>query len=94
MPFDLSTHTETRLRQRGIRNDHLSALLAYGGGTHSVGRGCESVWLRDIDLDEVITEFGRQFADRLRRLVAVTDTDTVVTVFCRRGRKARRHVRG
>ena len=97
-PLDRSTlslhaHARARLRQRGMTEFWLNALLLHADRSVPVGDGCIALSVSRHALDEAQAE-GASPADmdKLRRRVAVLDgRGRVVTVFPRQGRRARRY---
>ncbi len=79
----ISNHANTRIRQRGIRQELIEALFSHGDTEASVGGGCTVVRLSRRGLrDGGLRETLGPLADRLPSLAMIIadDTGEIVTV--------------
>ena len=85
-----STHAETRMRQRGMREGDADLILAYGTQVDT-----EAWLLRDRDADRAIESHRREIQrlDRLRNRKVVVRGDHVVTAYPSRPADQKRTLR-
>ena len=89
--LDLSRHAQTRIRQRGFRENDMQVIVDAGTPT-----GVDGMFLLDSDVEREVCKRKREIAvlERLRGCRVVVDGRTVITIYRPSRKTEKRLLRG